>query len=144
MKERKVMSFKDDLKGVNTKKAKAQFKNRKKMQDDHLEAKFGPIRTMEQDAAARLDDYSLLNWILTLHNFSNMSREEGLRETEKIMMVHILMLEEKTRKMAEALGKEKMMLLKINRHALYPSEYCRAGLLEVQAEAIRRREVNRY
>ena len=138
------MSIGQDLKGVNTKKAKEQFKNRKKMQDAHLENKFGAIRAMERDASNRLDDHSLLNWILCLHNFSNMSKENALVEIEKMMMVHTLMLEEKTRKMEKALGKEKMMALGIQRAGLYPSEYCRAGLMEVQAEAIRRSKANNY
>ena len=138
------MNFKPDMSKVNTKKANEQFKNRKAMQDDHLERKFGPIRAMEQDAVNRLDDYSLLNWIMTLHPTNRLSRLDALKELEKFMMVHTLMLEEKTRKMEKALGKEKMAALGIIRAGLYPSEYCRAGLKEVQAEAIRRRTENNY
>lgn len=133
-----------DLKGINSETAKAEFAARAKAQEDHLEEKYGPVRAIEARLADTHVNHALLNWIMTLHNFSHLRNMEVLNAIQNMMMVHVNLFESKVKKMEAALGSETMKRLDIDPTMLYPSEVAVRGLEDVAAAARARSKANRY
>lgn len=129
---------------LNSKEAQEQMEARREMQEQHLEENYGHIRKMEQERAETFTNFAVLNWVLTLHDFSNKSGMDLLNAINGMVMVHLNRLEENTRKMEVALGPEKMEELGIDTTTLYPTLYCTKGLEEVQKAARARARAGKY
>lgn len=124
-----------------SKKAQEEFDAGVRMREKHLEETFGDVRRAEIEKLETFNNYALLNWILTLHDFTNKKGMDYLNAVQGMMMVHLNTFETKVEKMEEALGPEKMKELGIDTKLLYPSKVAIKGLEEVQRAA---RERARY
>ena len=133
-----------EIERINSKKAKEEFAERKRMQDEHIEKRFGAMRRKEIEISNTFVDFSVLNFVLTLHDFSHLSGMDVLNGIQKMMLVHYGEFERKVKKMEGALGSEAMKRLEIDPDLLYPTAYCTRGLKEIQEAAQARAKAGKY
>jgi len=133
-----------EVERINSEKAKREFASRKQQQDDHIEEMFGDMRRREVEISNTFTNYSVLNFVLTLHDFKHLQGMDVLNGIQKMMLVHYNEFEKKVKKMEAALGSEAMKRLDIDTDNLYPTEYCTRGLQEVQRAAQARAKAGKY
>ena len=102
------------------------------------------MRRKEVEISNTFTNYSVLNFVLTLHDFSHLKGMDVLNGIQKMMLVHYNEFEKKVKKMEGALGSEAMKRLEIDTDNLYPTEYCTRGLKEIQRAAQARAKAGKY
>lgn len=133
-----------EIEKMNSEKAKLEFESRKRQQDEHLEEVFGDMRRKEIEMSNTFQNFAVLNFILTLHDFSHLQGMDALNAIQKMLLVHYNAFEDKVRKMEGALGSEALKRLEIDPTLLYPTDYCTEGLKEVQRAARARAKAGKY
>ena len=134
----------EELEKVNSPKALEQFAARLRMQEEHMEEKFGKVRAIEQEMSNHFVNFALVNWVLTLHNLTHLKGMDFINAVNRVLMIHVTRLEANTKKMEAALGSEAMKRLGIDTETLYPTEVATRGLEEVQEAARNRAKAGKY
>lgn len=120
------------MKGVNTKKAKAEFEARKALDQDEIKKLFGAKKAEAERMAQGGVNFALFNYIMTVHDFKHCANlMEAVRLMYKLMFLQVNRLQNEALLMASCFTDEQLEDLGIKRDHL-----------DLQANAVR--ELEKY
>lgn len=134
----------EELKRVNTKKARAEFEARKSMEKEATDKIYGAAREEARRIGNGGADFTLFNYVMSVHSFKSYGGTELIYAIYRAMMTHVHRLERNAELMASCFTDEQLKELDIERDKLIPTKYCKVNLEAERIEARRRAKMSKY